>query len=370
MSFVVQFSDSFPLADLERVGALLEPSDVFVSGYIAPEVGLYHVGAHLYSNHVEGNSTVMLPDRNIVSRVAKMADGFEVGRQERLVAGVLGFAQCLEIQIEPSIAYHELGPSQGNAAAYEELARFRLADSSEPRAWIDVALGRRSVIPYLGEPTAIADTRDLTRPLHRWRCNYIAALKMGQLELLSLSPVERAIAFFEWMRDDFILAGPAAVFACHYFAPSFPRRGLLKGLRSEQRQRALSGAANAAWDITHLSEFVRLANASHGTSDRYIFASLDEGLRKVARTLLLATVEASALSQFASALVAWWPKESALAIACSLFDTFQNARESSWFERHRDSSLEIPRLISTGEDCLRSWSPKSVRSAQLRPVEK
>jgi len=221
-----------------------------------------------------------------------------------------------------------------------------------------VALGRRSVIPCLGEPAAITDTRDLTRPLHRWRFNYIAALKMGELELLSLSPVDRAITFFEWMRDDFILAGPAAVFACHYFAPSFPRRGLLKGLRSEQRQRALDGAANAAWDITHLSEFVRLANGSHGTRNRYIFASLDEGLRKVAHTLLLATVEPSALSQFASALAQWWPKDSAKRIACSLFDSFQGARDSSWFDRNRNSPWEISRLISTGEECLRSWSPK------------
>lgn len=72
----------------------------------------------------------MLPDRNIVSRLAKATTGSEADYQQRRAAAVLAFAQCLDIQIEPSIAYHELGPAQGNAAAYEELARFRLADKS------------------------------------------------------------------------------------------------------------------------------------------------------------------------------------------------------------------------------------------------
>lgn len=318
--FLVQLQPDFPLADLQQIASMLERADVLVPGYIPPDVGMYHLMGHFYGSMVDKVSLVMLPDRNIVSRLAKATTGCEADDQQRLAAAVLAFAQCLDIQLEPSIAYHELGPVQGNAAAYGELARFRLADKSHPSAWIDLALGRSDSIPSLDDPVVIADNRDLTRPLHRWRCNYIAALKIGELELLAMSPLERTLKLFEWMHDDFILAGPAAIFACHYFAPSFPRERLLKGLRSEHRERALVGAANAAWDITHLSEFARHANNAHGSNTHYLFASLDEGLRRIARTLFTATVEDPAPDRLTATLAAWWPNDQArtMQAACSI----------------------------------------------------
>jgi hypothetical protein len=357
MTFMVQLPADFPLDELQQIASMLERADAFVPGYIPPEVGMYHLGGHFYGSMVDKVSLILLPDRNIVSRLAKATTGAEADDQQRLAAGVLAFAQCLDIQIEPSIAYHELGPAQGNAVAYEELARFRLADEAHARTWIDLALGRSNSVSSLGDPVAITDSHDLTRPLHRWRCNYIAALKIGELELLPLTPFERELKLFEWMRDDFILAGPAAIFACHYFAPGFPRKRLLKGLRSEHRERALVGAANAAWDITHLSEFVRHANNAHGSDTRYLFASLDEGLRRIARTLFTATIEDPAMNDLASTLAAWWPDDQARMIAGRLSDVFQRGRDPVWYERQRNSPDAIPEFIAQGEACLRAWSP-------------
>lgn len=357
MTFMVQLPADFPLADLQQIASVLEQADVFVPGYIPPDIGMYHLMGHFYGSMVDKVSLVLLPDRNIVSRLAKATTGCEADDQQRLSAAVLAFAQCLDIQIEPSIAYHELGPAQGNAAAYEELARFRLADKSHPSAWIDLALGRSGSISSLGDPLVVADSRDLTRPLHRWRCNYIAALKIGELELLPLAPFERTLKLLEWMHNDFILAGPAAIFACHYFAPSFPRKRLLKGLKSEHRERALAGAANAAWDITHLSEFARHANDAHGSNTRYVFASLDEGLRRIAKTLFTATIEDPALDRLAVALAAWWPNNQARAIADSLLDFSRRVRDPAWYEQQRNSPNAIPEFIAQGEARLRAWSP-------------
>lgn len=357
MTFMVQLPADFPLADLQKIALMLEQADVFVPGYIPPDVGLYHLMGHFYGSMVDNVSLILLPDRNIVSRLAKATTGYKADDQQRLAAAVLAFAQCLDIQIEPSIAYHELGPAQGNVSAYEELARFRLADKSHPSAWIDLALARSDNIASLGDPSAVADNRDLTRPLHRWRCNYIAALKIGELELLPLSPLQRTLKLFEWMHNEFILAGPAAIFACHYFAPSFPRKRLLKGLKSEHRERALNGAANAAWDITHLSEFARQANDAHGSNTRFVFASLDEGLRRIARTLFTATIEDPALDRLAAALAAWWPTDQAKTIADCLSDFFQRRRDPAWYEQQRNSPNAIPDFIALGETRLRAWSP-------------
>lgn len=357
MTFMVHLPADFPLADLQQIASKLEQADVFVPGYIPPDIGMYSLIGHFYGSMVDKVSLVLLPDRNIVSRLARATTGYKADDQQRMAAAVLAFAQCLNIQIEPSIAYHELGPAQGNAAAYEELARFRLADKSHPRAWIDLALGRSDSISFLGDPLVVADSRDLTRPLHRWRCNYITTLKIGELELLPLTPFERALKLFKWMHDDFILAGPAAVFACHYFAPSFPRKRLLKGLKSEHRERALAGAANAAWDITHLSEFARQANDAHGGNTRLVFASLDESLRCIARTLFTATIEDPALDRLAAALADWWPTDQARTIVDRLSEFFQRRRDPAWYEQQRNSPNAIPEFIAQGETRLRAWSP-------------
>lgn len=357
MTLMFGLPPAFPLIDLLQATSILEQANVLVPGYIPPDVGMYHLAGFFYGSRVDRISYVLLPDRNIVSRLAKATTGAEADCQQRLAAAVLAFAQCLEIQIEPSIAYHELGPAQGNASAYEELARFRLADKSYPGAWLDLALKRSDRIPPLGDPVAIDDDRDLSRPLRRWRCNYIAALKIGELELLPLTPLERTLKLFEWMYDDFMLAGPAAIFACHYFAPSFPRKGLLKGLRSENRERALAGTSNAAWDITHLSEFVRRANGAHDSNTRYLFASLDEGLCRIARTLFTAPDEDLELVRLARELATWWPHDHARTIANSLSAYVRRGRDPTWYQRQRNTPNAITEFVARGEARLRAWSP-------------
>lgn len=372
MTFMVRLPTDFPLADLQQIATMLEQEDVFVPGYIPPDVGMYNLMGHFYGSMMDKVNVVLLPDRNIVSRLAKATSGCKADGQLRLAAAVLAFAHCLDIQFEPSIAYHELGPAQGNVAAYEELARFRLADNSHPRVWIDLALGRSDSISSLGNPLVVADSRDLAKPLHRWRRNYIAALKIGELELLPLTPLERTLKLLEWMHDDFILAGPAVIFACHYFAPSFPRKRLLKGLRSELRERALAGAANAAWDITHLSEFIRQSNEAHGSNTRFVFASLDEGLRSIARTLVTATIEDPALDRLATALAAWWPDDQPRKIADRLSELTQRCRDPAWYEQQRNSPNAIPEFIARGEASLRAWSPVIVgpaRKGTSLPIE-
>jgi len=373
MTFMVRLPADFPLADLQQIATMLEQEDVFVPGYIPPDVGMYDLMGHFYGSMMDNVSVVLLPDRNIVSRLAKATCGCKADDQLRLAAAVLAFAHCLEIQIEPSIAYHELGPAQGNVAAYEELARFRLADNSHPRGWIDLALGRSDSISSLDAPLVVADSRDLTKPLHRWRCNYIAALKIGELELLPLTPLERTLKLLDWMHDDFILAGPAVIFACHYFAPSFPRKRLFKGLRSDQRERALAGAANAAWDITHLSEFIRQSNEAHGSNTRFVFASLDESLRRIARTLFTATSEDPALDRLGTALADWWPGDQARKIATRLSEVTQRCREPAWYEQQRNSPNAIPEFIGRGEASLSAWSPvivgPSIEDTSL-PIER
>src|SRR5690625_7582481 len=102
MTFVVQLPAAFPLADLLRITSRLEQADVFVPGYIPPDVGLYDLAGYFYGSMTDDMDYILLPDRNIVSRLAKATTGCKADDQQRLAATVLAFAQCLDIQIEPS----------------------------------------------------------------------------------------------------------------------------------------------------------------------------------------------------------------------------------------------------------------------------
>jgi hypothetical protein len=114
---VLMLPPDFPYVGLQAVSTILEKESVFVPGYIPPDVGLYHVDGFIYHAWVENYETVLLPDRNIVSRLAQIAKGESLANNRdvhsRKVAAILAFAQCLDIQIEPSIAFHELAPHQG-----------------------------------------------------------------------------------------------------------------------------------------------------------------------------------------------------------------------------------------------------------------
>lgn len=223
---------------MKDIGDYLQEQDVLVSDYPDPDLDVYFIGNHLAARQVGDIQTVLLPDRNVLSRMQQVARRLPVNPQCQTAAAILAFAQGLEIQIDPSIAFHEMAFNEGNEAAFEELQWFRVADKGNIYDWIAIGLGEIDELPSVGEPKQV-EYMDLAKPLKRWRMNYIAALKIAELELnTKLNASQKVTTLLEWMRDDFILAGPAAVLALLYFAPnSPPRKNLLKGLRSGQRSK-------------------------------------------------------------------------------------------------------------------------------------
>lgn len=362
MEALIWLPPEFPYFQLQEIASLLETASILVPGYPPPAIGLHNIQGFIHHARVEGLETILLPDRNIVSRLAQIAKGESlVGpdfSQRQIAAAILAFAQCLEIRIEPSVAFHELAPTQGNSAAHDELAWFRVADNGNPQEWVDVALGLADRVHTIGTPKSV-EPFDLARPLSRWRRNYAVMLKIAQLELSpKLSPIDRALTLFQWMNSDFIIAGPAAVFACIYFAPlNPPRQGLLKSLRSPNRERAISGVKNAAWDITHISDFVRRINESvEGNQVRYIFATLDEGLRTITRLVVGSLSDASPADELAISLSQWWPESDAKQIAYALHENFERERPQDWWEQFKGRDI-VGEMIEKGTNEILAYKP-------------
>lgn len=175
----------FPVAEIEELSSLLEKMGYFIPGYQSPEVGLLNWESVIYEQCVDNLKFCIIPDRNIVTRIAAIArDGMpkKPDNVTSFSAKLMAYAQCLDINFEPAIAYHELASTQGNEKVYEELSWFRKADAGgQAKAWIDIAFGRRF---HLDENNVTSEEkRDFTYPLYHWRHNYLAALKIANLEL-------------------------------------------------------------------------------------------------------------------------------------------------------------------------------------------
>lgn len=354
MERTVMLSHDFPYVELLALGEMMEADNVFVAGYRPPPVGLCHPNGFIFESSFEQIQTILLPDRNIVSRMAKIVSGAPMDAMLQKVAAIKAFCHFLDIQIEPSVAFHELAHTQGNDAANLELARFRDADNADPYPWLSLAFGEIDALSPLNSKRS-PESYDLAFPLRRWRRNYIVALKIAELELSIRPNLDRVLKLLAWMRDDFIIAGPAAMLACIYFAPnSPPRKGLLKQLRSPNRQRAIEGVRNAAWDLTHLSEAIRKVNEAGDGPIRLLFASFDEGLRGLARLVFSISTENFSEKLLAEALTPWWSQAQAEHIGRSLVELIRGINDESRMQRQASATFSIDDMIRKGEQFLLS----------------
>lgn len=346
----------FPYFELRKLGEMLEKDGIFVPGYIPPPVGLCVPDSFIFESQFERISTTMLPDRNIVSRIAKIATGAPMDPMLRKVAAIKAFCHYLDIQIEPSIAFHEQAQSQGNTRANEELAWFRSADNADPQPWLELAFGIKdrldSVLPLRG-----SESLDLAFPLRRWRRNYVAALKIAEFELTGGPNLERLLNLFDWMKNDFMAAGPAAMMACIYYAPnSPPRAGLFKALWSPDRAKAINGIRNAAWDLTHLSDLVRRVNEADSSSNRLLFASFDEGLRNLAKLLFVSSSDGLDLRRISDAISVWWPSQHSTRIGEVLANLFSCINDKDRKDRQLGSPITIDEMIARGEQSVAAFT--------------
>lgn len=284
----INLDPRFPMNDVQAIAARVAVSKSLVPGYIPPAVGLTSLEAFFFAELITGTSTVILVDRNVVSRMAKIARSgalrpFDTPTQ--FAVDLMALSQAVNLDIEPSIAFHELAHYQGNEEACEELRWFRAADFGQAQAWIDIALGRTDALP-VAEP-APRQELNLAFPLGRWRRNYAALLKAAQLELTPMAPQDRLVNLLDWMISDFFFAGPAALYACMYLSPFASKAGMFKSLRSPERQRALTGIRNAAWDVTYLSDMVRRVTQDPYETKRYLLATADKAVAQIAPLLFI-----------------------------------------------------------------------------------
>ncbi|WP_230768883.1 hypothetical protein [Sphingomonas sp. Leaf4] len=361
-SFAIFLEPDFPLDEVEEIGSRLMSLGCLVPGFVAPPVGLLDIRALTYAEHVDGLETVLIVDRNLASRMAQLANEGAPRVWDlptEVAINLMAFAQTMNLDIEPGLAFHELAHRQGDLVAQDELGWFRAADRGAARKWIDVAM-RRSATVDLGDAGPV-ELHELSKPLMRWNRNYIAMLKVAQLALAGGNPLSSLMSLLDWMIDDFILAGPAVMYAARHFGPRIASAKMLKDIRAADRDEAILGVRNAAWDVTYLSEFGRLSTLRDDTNRQYVFASADRALVDVASTMFCGPEATEDFPALVEQLERWWPAKDARRIR----DRYFECVEIVGADRNRGADLPgdpIADMIEAGEGIIRDWPTWSVGS--------
>lgn len=108
---IIRLDPDFPLEDVEAIGARLMASGALVPGYVPPDAGLLSIAGFRINQDIYQAETRLLPDRNLVSRMARLArDGAQqpLTGPAAIAADLMAYAQAMNLLIEPSIAFHEL----------------------------------------------------------------------------------------------------------------------------------------------------------------------------------------------------------------------------------------------------------------------
>jgi hypothetical protein len=282
----------FPVSveDHNEITRMLRAGKVFAPSFVPQnDADVYDPLVYRRESLQHDTTTILLADRNVVTRWLALLSGRASLPQDRLAAAIMVFAHSANILVEPSLALYEATVVGESEATKQELAQFRIADNLDIKHWADVAMGRKRNLSVADiELPAIRNESkaiDFEMRLRRWVRNYIILLKLAELELKGLNRTRQITELATWMYQDFIIGGPALMFAIHYLTPNSERSGLLKNLRSPDRERAVRGIRNASWDVTLLSEWIRRAGEQKQTNTLTLLCSLDRKLLDLGRML-------------------------------------------------------------------------------------
>lgn len=211
----------------------------------------------------------------------------------------------------------------------------------------------RSLKVDLGAPDE-PELADLAFPLKRWRRNYIVCLKIAALELQLGSPGDKALELLRWMYEDFQIAGPAALLALYYMAPANAHRGLMRRLRADDRDDAIAGVKNAAWDVTHLSDFIERVGQGEAERRRYFFATADGGLSALVPALFSGLEPSDDARSLRDFLKAVWPEPQAVELADTM-KRYVESQDDPGRPRPDFGIRFVDDAIVEGERLLKAW---------------
>jgi len=287
----IAWQPPIPASDLYRAADLLHRKGLLCGFFDYSQEDTYNPRTYIVQRTSHETRTCMLIDRNIFSLIKDLSLGRRLEADKaQLIGAFMTFAIVCDIGIEPCIALYEYAAYNGNDAAWHDLQIFRHADNMNIKTYVALLRGDICSVPeqdvYKSDELTAPCPYDFTHPLKNWEFNYPFILKIAELELIPLPPVERVRRFLFWMWKDFLFSGPATLFGSIFLSPARAgHKRMIKGLQSPDPDVRKAGIKNACWDLCLVQEWLRHLGEQRRDNRLWLLASADQALMHTAKRI-------------------------------------------------------------------------------------
>lgn len=298
MKFIIQDDDQLfyhsplPDEDVSALEHLLRASNCFVPPFVG--VDPYSVETYILQYAKKQSEFTLLFDRNLYSQVVALAKGSRTTEKSRLTAGVMAFASCANLQIEPSIALYEGSASGARRAWKRDLEIFHRADEIHPVNWAALALGHAERfdrrIPGKRVRSGAAKSFDPTAKLRFYGFVYPIVLKMATINRVGGRSDKKMIELLDWMYYCWHFSAPATLLALQALSHD-PPKDVFKSIGSTDRKKALAGVRNAAWDLVYITAWFERIKTQSEANEFTVLCSKDRVFLNVAELLRSAVLD-------------------------------------------------------------------------------
>ncbi|MEP6707254.1 MAG: hypothetical protein ABJC05_07030 [Pyrinomonadaceae bacterium] len=148
------------IKDEDEIKRLLREREVFAPSFIPQDDDVYDPLMYRRQSSNHRANTILLADRNVVTRWLSLVTGAKALPEHRIPAAIMALAQSSNMLVEPNLALYESASTAGTDAANDELRLFRIADDIDtPHHWANIALERTEKLPLSKNPASVRQLR-------------------------------------------------------------------------------------------------------------------------------------------------------------------------------------------------------------------
>jgi hypothetical protein len=352
MLTLIKYKLPYSNSDLLKISDMLRQADPIVTP--RADFDPYNFLAYAEQRDIHKNRFSTLLDLNVISDVVRLCGQQEANESMRNTAALLGFLMVTDTLFDIGLAHTEFLQKHSIAIMRDNIHRFHIADNVDPRAYVDIALGRKTRLENSDIPAVNRNSDHFSPDLHyNWHLHYIELLKLSLITCDGCRSLKKLLQFVDWMWKDFMLSAPATMFAIIYLSPK-PHGRMLKNSNSKDPDKVLLGIKNAAWDLVVAHFWTARVIESVNTDTLWLFCSFDRALRKIANNLLCPSdMMEQAEAKFDSLLSEYWPSTNASKISSAYKRYMDNARDPTRAIHRVTDQREFLPLVKQFEDQLR-----------------
>jgi len=228
-----------------------------------------------------GREFVVMLDRNILVDLLRLVETGTLKDRNKLkiVASLLFWSDFNNVALTSGFALMEHSHFKGDnsESSHQHNVFQSIHDNYSPNIWLALAQGQKTTIPKIEIRSTKKTEYLIDNEHHTW--NYLQILKLCQLLVRSdLSRTEKIEKFHQWSYDNVLIGIYSTCYAMLFLSSQAKLSVKLAKIPIDE---ILHSCSNTAWDLTYLSFWSTLYWTDRGSSEVFLFATMDKELKKI-----------------------------------------------------------------------------------------